>query len=428
MKKNYKGISIILPMYGDLKINTKSVFSAATQCLGKLNEEHPKVEIIIMADDVEYQKEHNGNSEFDFFLTDEFKKLYDTNNVEIKVIHNLEKYGGHIYQGGGRLFGMQLAKYSFCILFDSDDILAPLTVRMYWDIIQKELVQKTNKKNIYKIGGTFISFDSNGYYNEINKSIWVQEYCYNSDFFSKFNLTDETIYTNKVNRKQGEDYLMCQIADYTYEHNLDKWMSIAVEDIGIGYWIPNYDSLSRKDQYYGQHLAGSTMNSSNTILDYMESYNKTHKILDKEDEVFKHRLLNMTVYAYFNLFDFLKAVGMGKYIEKPYIPLEEDWSLLVTNVARLRARLLKYYNEIQYADIEDELYKVRHMSDCRCCNVWAGSFYDFMDGKKEMLDILNMGYEEMMDYCKNLKFDNGAVNEIHSKQAVAWSERHNIGD
>ena len=87
-------------------------------------------------------------------------------------------------------------------------------------------------------------------------------------------------------------------------------------------------------------------------------------------------------------------------------------------------RLLKYYDEIQYADIEDKLYATRHMSDCRCCNVWEGSFYDFMDGKDNMMKILNMDYKAMMDYCKELKFDNGAVNEIHSKQAIAWNERH----
>ena len=419
MKNRYDGISIVIPMYGDLKTCTKSVYSAATQCLGKLNEVHPKVEIVIMADDIEYQRGHNGASEFDYFLSDEFKRLYDTDNVEIKIIHNLEKYGDHVYQGGGRLFGMEIAKYSFCILFDSDDVLAPLTVRMYWDIIQKELVMKNTKKNIYKIGASFISFDSNGYYNEINKSIWVQEYCYNSDFFSKFKLNDETIYTNKVNRKQGEDYLMCQIADYTYEHNMDKWVAINIDDIGIGYWIPNYNSLSRKDPYYGQHLAGSTMNSSNTILDYMERYNEKHKIVDKEDEIFKHRVLNMTIYGYFNLFDFLKTVSITS-----YIPLEEDWELLVLNVAKLRTRLLKYYDEVQFADIEDQLYSVRHMSDCRCCNVWEGSFYDFMDGKDNMMKILNMSYNAMMEYCKGLKFDNGAINEVHSKQAVAWSERH----
>ena len=419
MKNRYDGISIVIPMYGDLKTCTKSVYSAATQCLGKLNEVHPKVEIVIMADDIEYQMEHNGASEFDYFLSDEFKRLYDTDNVEIKIIHNLEKYGGHVYQGGGRLFGMEIAKYSFCILFDSDDVLAPLTVRMYWDIIQKELVLKNTKKNIYKIGASFISFDSNGYYNEINKSIWVQEYCYNSDFFSKFKLNDETIYTNKVNRRQGEDYLMCQIADYIYEHNMDKWVAINVDDIGIGYWIPNYNSLSRKDPYYGQHLSGSTMNSSNTILDYMERYNEKHKIVDKEDEIFKHRVLNMTIYGYFNLFDFLKPVSITS-----YIPLEEDWELLVFNVAKLRMRLLKYYDEVQYSDIEDQLYSVRHMSDCRCCNVWEGSFYDFMDGKDNMMKILDMDYNAMMEYCKGLKFDNGAINEIHSRQAIAWSERH----
>ena len=90
MKNRYDGISIVIPMYGDLKTCTKSVYSAATQCLGKLYEVHPKVEIVIMADDIEYQREHNGASELDYFLSNEFRRLHDTDNVEIKIIHNLE--------------------------------------------------------------------------------------------------------------------------------------------------------------------------------------------------------------------------------------------------------------------------------------------------------------------------------------------------
>lgn len=424
MKKNYKGISIIIPAFGDIQTVTKSVYSAASQCLGKLDEEHPRVEVLIMADDIEYQKEHSGASLYDYFTAPEFQKLYDTKNVEINVVHNLTEFGDHIYQGGGRLFGMERAKYSFCILFDCDDVLAPLTVRTYWDIIQDNLVHKKgkNKKSIYKIGGTFVSFDSKGYYNEISKSIWVQEYCYNSDFFSEFNLTDDTIYKDKINRKKGEDYLMCQIADYTYEHNTDKWAAIYIDDIAIGYWIPNYKSLSRRDPYYGQNLSGSTMNSSNTIVDYMEQYNKEHNIESEEDEILKMRVLDMTIYAFFNLFDFLKTVAITRNSPNPYKPTEEAWAMLRSNVYRLKKRLLKYYDEIQYADIEDALYKTRHMSDCRCCNVWEGSFYDFMKGN--ISPVLGMNYKEMLEYCSKLEFDSNGCNEIHSTQAKAWIKRH----
>ena len=89
-------------------------------------------------------------------------------------------------------------------------------------------------------------------------------------------------------------------------------------------------------------------------------------------------------------------------------------------------RLLKYYDEIQYSDIEDQLYATRHMSDCRCCNVWVGSFFDFMEGKENMMKILDMNYKEMMEYCKNLQFDEGAVNEIHSKQYIAFMNRKQV--
>lgn len=411
VKNNYDGITVILPMFGDIKTNTRSVYSAATQCLGKLNEEHPKVEVLIMADDVEYQKEHNGASLFDYYLSEEFSKLYDTENVEIRVIHNLEKYGGHIYQGGGRLFGSFEAKYSFVIWFDSDDVLAPCCVRNFWDVIQEN-----KDKKIFRIGGTFNSFDSHGYFNPIYQSIWVQEYCINSDFLSTFNLTDETIYKNKINRKQGEDYLALNILTYVQQHN-SEWIDISLhKDIPVGFWVPNYNSLSRCDPYYGEHLAGSTMSSSWTIYEYMKQYNKENGIEDKQDEFMKKRLLNMTVYSFYNVLDFIKTVSCTD-----YKPKEEDWVLLRNYSSKLRSELKTvYWDEIVQSDIEDELYKVHHMSDCRWTEPWDVNFYEYIE---KQWKVLTLSYDKMMDYAKSLQFDS-AGHEIHSKEVLAWQKRH----
>jgi hypothetical protein len=36
-----------------------------------------------------------------------------------------------------------------------------------------------------------------------------------------------------------------------------------------------------------------------------------------------------------------------------------------------------------------------------------------------------MSYNEMLEYCKELEFDE-VGHEIHSKQVIAWKKRHSI--
>ena len=85
----------------------------------------------------------------------------------------------------------------------------------------------------------------------------------------------------------------------------------------------------------------------------------------------------------------------------------------------MKDELLHYWKEIQYADIEDEMFGVRHYSDCRVSNVWFGTFYDYMNND---VDLLGMDYKDMIKYAKSLKFD--AVNCLQSPQVQAWKERH----
>ena len=293
-----------------------------------------------------------------------------------------------------------------------------------------------------------LSFHEKWFQKNVGNSILGQAYAWNSDFVKKFNFTMDSIYKNKINRRQGEDYLMCQEFCYAFEHNRATeddvksnrcwskngepllWQEIMVQDsrdtLPHSFWYPNHDSLSRQDPFYGQHLAGSTMASSNTIVEFMMKYNKDHNIEVQEDEAMKHRLLNMTIYSFFNLADFLKTVGLSHQANKidnknpAYIPKEEDWYLLRDNCAKLRQHLLKYYKEIQYADIEDELYKVRHMSDARICNVWYATFYEYMD---KPCKFFGMTYDEMMKYATKLEFDNGGINCTSSPQFKAFTER-----
>lgn len=442
MKKE-EGLTVVIPAYGPVNVVTRSVYSAVSAYRGKTNNYH--LEVLIYADDIEYQKDHDGASQYDYFTSEEFKKLIERPELtEIKVIHNLEVYGEHIYQGGARLEGLNNSKYKLVCLMDCDDVFAPSFIVQALDIYNKE----AEKCPIFRIGAGHLSFDENGYQKNVGNSIWVQAYAWNSDFVKHFGFTMDSIYKNKINRRQGEDYLMCQEFCYAFEHNRAnaddiqnkrcwtddekplKWQEIMVQDsrdtLPHSFWYPNHDSLSRQDPFYGQHLAGSTMASSNTIIEFMKGYNKKYGIEAKEDEAMKHRLLNMVIYSYFNLADFLKTVGYSHQINKidarnpAYNPKEEDWLLLRDNCSKLRAHLLEYYKEIQYADIEDELYKVRHMSDARVCNVWFGTFYEYME---KPCKFFGMNYKEMMNYATKLEFDNGAINCVSSPQFKAFISR-----
>lgn len=442
MKKE-EGITVVIPAYGPVEVVARSVYSAVSAYRGKTH--NYKLEVLIYADDIEYQEEHEGKSQYDYFISDEFKKLIEKPDLtEIKVIRNLTVYGEHIYQGGARLEGLNNSKYKLVCLMDCDDVFAPSFIVQALDIYNKE----AEKCPIFRIGAGHLSFDENGYQKNVGNSIWVQAYAWNSDFVKHFGFNMNNVYKNKINRRQGEDYLMCQEFCYAFEHNRAtaediqnnrcwtddekplKWQEIMVQDsrdsLPHSFWYPNTNSLSRQDPFYGQHLAGSTMASSNTIVEFMEKYNKDHNIEEKEDEAMKHRLLNMTIYSYFNLADFLKTVGISHQMNKvdnknpAYTPKEEDWYLLRDNCAKLRQHLLKYYKEIQYADIEDELYKVRHMSDARVCNVWYATFYDYMN---KPCKFFGMTYEEMMKYATKLEFDNGGINCTSSPQFKAFISR-----
>ena len=91
------GITVVIPAYGPVEIVTRSVYSAVSAYRGK-NSKY-KLEVLIYADDIEYQEKNEGKSQYDYYLTPEFQKLIEKPELtEIKVIHNLEVYGEHIYE------------------------------------------------------------------------------------------------------------------------------------------------------------------------------------------------------------------------------------------------------------------------------------------------------------------------------------------
>ena len=419
--ENIKGITVVSPMWGERKLTDRMVFSVIHQYLGHDNPIN--IELVLVDDYLEGRGE-NDESAYDYYLSDEFKNLYDTEHIEIKLIKNKE----HKYQGESREIGFLAGKYDWFVLVDCDDMLAPNCCDRYRHIIDSyydvnEDGSRKEEGELALVHGFLYSFGEHGYeHNIIGESIWVQSRCYNRQFI----IENDIHFPTGTNSRQGEDYPFIRKLDYALQHD-QKWKSVKIpynENLdcqATAFWFPNDNSLSRKDPHYGQHLSGWTMASSNSIIEYFMEYNKKHNIEIQEDEAMKHEVLNMTVYAFYNLLDFLKEVA-----STDYEPLKEDWEALKINVAKLKKKLKDiFWDEIIYSDIEDMLYNVRHFSDIRYCEPWQGTFYDFINkgflykGK----DILKMSYDEMIKYCNTLEFDE-IGHEIHAPYVKAWEKRH----
>lgn len=404
-----KGITVVSPMWGDRKVTDRMIFSVLHQF--KDNDNPYKINLVLVDDYLEGRNKNN-ESYYKYYISEEFKQFYDPNFIEITLIVNNE----HKYQGESREIGFMAGKYPYFLLIDCDDMLAPNVCDRYLCAIKDNNKQKGLP--IAYINGLVYGFDTNLFHQIIpGESIWVQGRCYNRDFILKHNIHFPT----GINSRQGEDYPFMQKLDYAVDHDPGyQIISVCGEEIDqcTAYWFPNKNSLSRKDPHYGQHLSGWTMQSSASILDFFEEFNKKNDIESEEDENFKMRLLNMNIYAFYNFLDFLKEVA-----STDYIPIEEDWYALRDAVNHLRNKLKnKYWDEIVYSSVEDELFNVRHHSDVRFTESWIGTFYDFINKDQE---LLNINYEEMIKYCKELKFDE-AGHEIHSKQVISWKKRHNI--
>lgn len=411
MDMNVEGITVVSPMYGDRKITDRMVFSVLHQYISTKN---PFNIHLVLVDDYLEKRGANDESYYQYYLSDDFKQFYDTNRIKISLIKNTE----HKYQGESREIGFMAGDYPFFLLVDCDDMLAPNCCDRYLMAINDN---QTEGKMISCIQGLLYSFDTDGYDNCINgDSIWVQSRCFNRDFIVKHGIH----FPVGINSKCGEDYPFIQKLDYAINHDKE---SVCIQfDFNnpdgkcqcSAYWFPNEKSLSRIDPHYSQHLSGWTMQSSNSILDFFEEYNRKHGYVDEEDEFMKHEYLNMNIYAFYNILDFLKEVAATDYV--PDIP---DWYALRDNVKRLRKRLKeKYWDEIVYSDVEDMLYNVKHFSDCHFTESWIGTFRDYMETEHE---ILSFDYREMIDYCKNLEFD-AAGHEIHAPYVVAWAKRHHM--
>lgn len=402
------GITIVSPMWGDRNKTDRMVFSVFHQYIEK---ENPFNIHLVLVDDYIEKRGYNNESYYDIYVSEDFKQFYDTEHIKISIIKNQE----HKYQGESREIGYMSGDYPFFLLIDCDDMLAPNACDRYISILRENI----NKNKIACVEGLLYGFSAGGNEQIINgDSIWVQSRCYNREFLIKHDIHFPVGYNSKC----GEDYPFMRKLDYAIHHQ-EEYQCIQYDfnsNTNLqchAYWFPNDDSLSRQNPHYTQHLSGWTMKSSFEIIRYMKQFNYINGIIEQEDENMKHEVLNMNIYAFYNLLDFIKEIATTD-----YTPVTEDWYALRNSVDKLRTILKDdYWDELVYSDIEDMLYNVRHYSDCHFCESWIGTFYDYMNYD---VGILHMSYETMLEYAHSLEFD-GADHEIHTPYVQAWMKRHN---
>ena len=401
-KENYN-VTAVIPAYSDISIVNNSVLSLCTQWIP---DDTFQLEIIIVNDNP------NKGSQYDWYLSEDFKKILK-HNIEIRIITHLKNSG----QGVARNTGIDNAKYNWIVLCDEDDMYAPNSMYRFWEILNKEHNGGEDKKPVSIICAPIYSFDKNFYRNIIDPwSIWVNSKLYNKEFLNKYGIK----FPSGANSHRAEDYPFSRMVDYASRHDESyKRIDLDKSTDTMYYWYPNTNSRSRCDKHYGALLSGYTMKSSNMIFDFIKNFNFSYLKNNKEsffseDENLKHEILNMNIYAFYNLLSFVKELSQGWEDCK-----EEYWNILKESVSELRKKLLFYWEEIVPSDIADMQYQVKHHSDCRIVESWIGTFEEYIN--KEV-PILNMDFDAIKKYASTLKFDS-SNHEIHSSYVKAWIKR-----
>ena len=393
-------ISAVIPAFSEIEIVKNSVVSLATQWIPN---DTFKLEIIIVND--------NPKMDYTYFLSKEFAQIVNP-NVNIVIIANKENYG----QGISRQIGIDNASSNWVLLCDEDDVYAFNALYRFWEVLNEQHCAGEDGKPVALIVAPLYAFDKDKERRIIDgNSIWVNAKLYNRQF-----LYDNCIkFPTGQNSHRSEDYPFIRMLNYATDNNSNyKRISFDNEADTFYYWVPNNKSRTRCERFYTALLTPCTMNASCMIYEYFKWYNKRYNIeIDKEEQM-KHEILNMCVYAFYNYIGYLHDMAIGwKDSDKC---TANDWELLKKSLKHLKEELKVYWNEIVPSDIFENLYNVKNNTDIVFYESWLGTFEDWINNG---FKVDNMSFDEIKEYCANLKFDK-AEHEIHSTYVKAWRKRH----
>lgn len=412
-------ISAIIPCYGEPSIVKNSILALAQQWIpmnpfcGNGEIVAFNLEILLVNDDVKHPDKYSE-------LVELANKIKTGDMVTIKVIVNEKNTG----QGLARQYGIDNCTGQFFITCDEDDVYAPNAIYRMWEALFKnyyiiengnEIILKNDAQDLAIVAAPLYGFDVNDYRQNIqSNSIWVNSSLYNKEFLERYNIR----YIEPTSR-HGEDYTYIKMFNFAYNHCTDKvWGRIDFDQNSptFYYWYPNPRSQSRSDEFYSQRISGSTMRGSCEIIKYMRDFTKPEEYSEQYKEEEKHELLNMNIYCFFNILDFIMNVA-----SRSFAPTEEEWITLRDASQWLRTELVKVYDEIVPCDIYDEFYRVHHMSDVHFVEPWI----DFSDYIHNGFEFLNMNYDEMMEKAKSMDFDQAGHYKF-APYVVEWRKNRGI--
>ena len=386
-------IDFIIPCYGSSELINKGIASIATQW---------KKEFI----HVTLVNDCSPNTDCDYQdLVDRYKDVLD-----IRCIRTPENYG----QGLTRQYGIDHTEHDYFMFMDEDDMLgSPLAVSTFVGAVEGanikfnedgvtytidengKPIEIDNPQPVAIVSGPLFEFDDNHtHVIENTNHVWLNSKLYNRTFIKKHNIR-----FNEAQSRHAEDYFFTSCFFFCLDHD-PEYKGVILNNDGLFYiWYPNPESQSRVDPHYSYMLAGYTMNGSVNILKYMKN-SKINNVAwnDETAEDCRRRLLNMTIYSFFNLLSYIRHVATTDYVPK----LKFDWEILRDSCNELREMLKPVYDtDYTYTEKIEEYYIVHHFSDAEFTEPWI-SLDDYVLNSCEEL---SWSFEELLKVKENYKFD-----------------------
>lgn len=386
-------IDYIIPCYGNSKIIRPGLRELANQW-------HSEYLHVILVDDCSPNTDCSYQD-----LVDEFSPYLD-----IRCIRTPENVG----QGLARQWGIDHSSHEYFMFQDEDDLLgSPLAISFFIGAVEENIYKKAEndnnvfildnngkfiidktKKPVAIVSGSIFEFDDNhSRIIESSNRVWVNSKLYNRSFLEKHNIR-----FNDAQSRHAEDYYFMSCFFYCLDNDSD-YIGVLLNDNQLVYlWYPNENSQSRCDEHYGFMLSGYTMNGSVNILKYMKDI-KFNKIEwnEKIENLYRLKILNMTIYSYFTLLSFVRHIASTNYIPK----LELDWYILRDSCNMLRRKCMEYYNTYTYTEKIDEYHNVHTYSDVQFSEPWVDLDTYIVDGCEELC----WDYEELLQCKEKYRFN-----------------------
>lgn len=382
-------VSVVIPCYGPPE--------DVERCIAALAIQWKREDItVIMVDDC---SPYGG---YDNLI----KKYGD--KIEIKLIRNEKNLG----QGLSRQAGIDMVETDIFVMSDEDDVYQPLALSQLVGVYESHYIEinpdgtvvlddngepkrRENVPEVAVVSGALFEWDD--YHTKIipsHSTVWINGKLYNKKFLEKHNVR-----FNEASSHKSEDYYWSSCLYYALDNDPKYTGIILSDDNPLYLWYPRETSRSRIDKHYGFALSPNTTLSSCHVLDFIKEC-KTVKWTEEVERQYKGRVLNMTCYSYYTFMSYIRHVATTD-----FDPEEKYWNMLKDACNNLRERTKEFWGEYFYEQKQDELYRVRNMTDCQITPAWV----EFDDYVIKGMEELSWDYSDLIKSKEEYTFNDDGV-------------------